>query len=188
MRYIQILFVVETNDLVKSDDLYYSWIMRSYYSDYISNQGFEDVCIKYDFVHMDGKTNYDKRGVKSDINLKTQMFTDGKTYVVYCFDYDKNSAQNAAFINEVAAYCEDNDYYLAVCYREIEDVLKIPSGKSKAERVRLFAKKPHKKGFINKRFLMVELSNIAHDYGRSNVCLIIDKIITVVKSCKRGTK
>ena len=178
MRYIQILFVVETNDLVKSDDLYYSWIMRSYYSEYISNQGFEDLCIKYDFVHMDGKANYSKKRVILDIYSKTRMFTDGDTYVVYCLDHDKNSSQNASFINEVAKYCSQNNYYLAVCYREIEDVLKIPPGKSKAERVRLFAKRPHKKGFIDQRLLKIELRNITHDYGRSNLCLVVDEIIT----------
>ena len=59
-----------------------------------------------------------------------------------------------------------------------EDVLKIPPGKSKAERVRLFAKRPHKKGFIDQRLLKIELRNITHDYGRSNLCLVVDEIIT----------
>ena len=53
MRYFQILFVVETNNVVKTDDPYYSWIVRSFYGDYFSKQGFEDICIKFDFVHMD---------------------------------------------------------------------------------------------------------------------------------------
>ena len=185
MRFFQILFVVETNNVVKTDDPYYSWIVRSFYGDYFSKQGFEDISIKFDFVHMDGKTNYSKKRVKDEINSKTKMFADGKTFVVYCFDYDKNSTQNAAFIEEASAYCATNGYYLAVCYREIEDVLRIPPGKSKAERVRLFTKKPYKKDFIDKKFLMIDLTNIFHEYGRSNICLVIDEIIKIMKKTKK---
>ena len=56
------------------------------------------------------------------------MFIDGKTFIVYCFDYDKNSTQNAAFIDEAYKYCLENNYFMSVCYKEIEDVLKIPLG------------------------------------------------------------
>lgn len=177
MKYIQILFVVETNNIVKSDDLYYSWVMRNYYGDFVSNQGFDDIRITFNFVHMDGKTNYKKDYVLKEIRSKTNMFVDGKTYVVYCIDHDKVSAQNAAFIEEVSLYCKNNNAYLAVCYREIEDVLSVPQGKSKSERVRLFAKKPPKKDFIDRKRLSFDMNNLTHDYGRSNVCLVIDEII-----------
>lgn len=184
MKYFQILFVVETNDAVQTDDPYYSWIVRSFYGDYFSKQGFEDICIKFDFVHMDGKTNYSKKSVRYDINLKTQMFSDGRTFVVYCFDYDKNSAQNAAFIEEASAYCATNGYFLAVCYREIEDVLRIPPGKSKAERVRLFTKKPYKKDAIDKKYLSFDIANLTHEFGRSNICLVIEKILDIIRRIK----
>ena len=121
MKNIQILFVVETNNIVKSDDLYYSWVMRNYYGDFVSNQGFDDIRITFNFVHMDGKTNYKKDYVSKEIRSKTNMFVDGKTYVVYCIDHDKVSAQNAAFIEELSSYCKNNNAYLVVCYREIED-------------------------------------------------------------------
>ena len=177
MKNIQILFVVETNNIVKSDDLYYSWVMRNYYGDFVSNQGFDDIRITFNFVHMDGKTNYKKDYVLKEIRSKTNMFFDGKTYVVYCIDHDKVSAQNAAFIEEVSSYCKNNNAHLVVCYREIEDVLSVPQGKSKSERVRLFAKKPPKKDSIDRKRLSFDMNNLTHDYGRSNVCLVIDEII-----------
>lgn len=184
MRYFQILFVVETNDIVKTDDPYYSWILRSFYGDYFSKQGFEDISIIFDFIHMDGKTNYNKKRVKDEINSKTKMFTDGKTFVIYCFDYDKNSAQNAAFIDEAKTYCSSNGYYISVCYREIEDVLKIPTGKSKAERVRLFIRRPYKKDAVDKKYLSFEITNLTHEFGRSNICLVIERILGIILKTK----
>ena len=184
MRYFQILFVVETNDIVKTDDPYYSWILRSFYGDYFSRQGFDDISIKFDFVHMDGKTNYNKKKTLFEINSKTKMFADGRTFVVYCFDYDKNSSQNVTFLEETKLYCDKNGYFMSVCYREIEDVLNIPPGKSKAERVRLFIKRPYSKNAIDKKNLSYELSNLTHEFGRSNICLVIDKILSIIFKVK----
>ena len=53
----QIIFVVETNDKKKVDDIYINKFIRSYY-DLSSN----DVTIK--FVHMCGKANY-KNNIKT---------------------------------------------------------------------------------------------------------------------------
>ena len=177
MQYIQILFVVETNNVVKSDDLYYSWVMRNYYGDFVSNQGFDDIRIAFNFVHMDGKTNYNKKFVLDEIRSKTNMFVDGKTYVVYCIDHDKASTQNSAFIEEVSAYCKSNNAYLIVCYREIEDVLFVPQGKSKSERVRLFVKRPPKRSNVDIKNLNIKIESLSKSIGTTNFCLIIDEIL-----------
>lgn len=185
MVYAQILFVVETNDLIKSDDFYYSWIIRQFYGAYVSNQGFENIRISYGFIHMDGKTNYKKKRVVDDIKTKTKMFSDGKTFIVYCIDHDNSSTLNKAFVSEVQAYCKDNGYYFVVCYREIEDVLHVPNAPSKTMRVRLFAKKPPKRDVINKTSLSVGLTSITNKIGLTNIMLVLDEILLIIKKPKQ---
>ena len=57
---LQLIFVVETNDKTKSDDVYISELIKSRY-DLSSNE------YVYNFVHMNGKTKYDSSPVKTGI-------------------------------------------------------------------------------------------------------------------------
>ena len=56
----QIIFVVESNDQKKIDDIYINKFIRSYYD--LSNN---DTTIK--FIHMCGKSNYKSKSITSKI-------------------------------------------------------------------------------------------------------------------------
>ena len=63
----QIIFVVESNDQKKIDDIYINKFIRSYYD--LSNN---DITIK--FIHMCGKSNYKSKSITSKIEkLKIKM-------------------------------------------------------------------------------------------------------------------
>ena len=113
----QIIFVVETNDKKKVDDIYINKFIRSYY-DLSSN----DVTIK--FVHMCGKANYKNKTVVTKINKFRNQNINGENIVIYCFDTDRIDKENddIKFLKEVEEYCKNNLYELIwFCY-EIENV------------------------------------------------------------------
>ena len=181
---IQILLVVETNPVVKSDDAYYSWIMKNFYSGYVSSCGFENIRITFTFVYMDGKTNYDSGYVKKDIDYATSVFSGNKAFVIYCLDMDNKSLENCKFINRVEDYCKRYGYFLSIAYKEIEDVLEAPLGSSKSQRVRLFARQyPGKDSFPKKRFC-VSIDNLTCCIGQTNFCSVVDEIIEKAKRFK----
>ena len=78
----QIIFVVETNEKKKTDDIYINKFIRSYYD--LSNN---DITIK--FVHMCGKTNYKNKTVVTKINKLINQNSKGENIVIYCFDTDR---------------------------------------------------------------------------------------------------
>lgn len=113
----QIIFVVETNEKKKTDDIYINKFIRSYYD--LSNN---DITIK--FVHMCGKTNYKNKTVVTKINKLINQNSKGENIVIYCFDTDRidKEIDDLKFLKEVEEYCKNNLYDLIwFCY-EIENV------------------------------------------------------------------
>ncbi len=178
MKQIQLLLVVETNVMVKSDDAYYAWILKNYFSGYVSSQGENGLRIRYGFIYMDGKTNYDSARVKREIASARENFKrSGETRVVYCFDVDNTTRKNADFLERVIRFCKANGYCLSVAFREIEEVLDIPSLGSKHDRVLLFRQKyPRKNDFPSDRFF-IALPEVTKKRGQTNFGLIIQLLI-----------
>ena len=177
VKEIQILFVVETNNVVKSDSAYIVWLLKKSFDDYIVPGRSDELFIHYDFVFMDGRQNYKKRSVKNDIKSKTALFYKKKTHVVYCVDVDSQTIGDLQEIGEIRRYCEENGYHLVISYREIEDVVKAPSGSSKHNRVKLFLKNYPKKEYVDERCLCVPYEQVIGRVGTTNFNDVIRMII-----------
>lgn len=182
MKDIQVLFVVETNEFVKSDDAYYIWILKNYFNEYLLPSGHNGLRIRYDFIYMSGKTNYCKKEVKSPIGNEIKAFKPNKTYVVYCFDVDNNTITNKTFLKEVKDYCNSNDYLISLANREIEEVLNVPNpNTSKHDRVIQFRKKHPKKAEYDSNIFFVPLEHVCEKRGQTNFGLVIKDIIDLEK-------
>lgn len=175
---IQILFVIETNSYVRSDNAYIVWLLKKSFSNYIVPEKANELFIQYDFVYMDGKRNYSKRNVKTDIKNKTALFRPlGNTYVVYCIDADTVGKDEKQLVSEIVSYTKENKCFLILSYREIEDVVKAPSGGTKHERVKRFLNAYPKIDTVNEECLCVAFDQIIGNIGRTNFNSVIREII-----------
>jgi len=108
----QVIFVLETNDSARTDTRYIIKLWDQLY-------GINNNEIKRQFVHMDGKTKYNKNQVISKIKSYIRANSDGKNYVVYCFDTDRidTSSIDLNNIKTYKKYCEDHNYqFVWFCY------------------------------------------------------------------------
>ena len=178
MKDIQIIIVVETNVVTRSDDVYYSWLLKNYFTNYVSSKGYKGLRIRYKFVYMDGKTNYNSPDVQHDIMIFTKEFVLGASYVVYCFDVDTKAKKNQTFIKEVQNYCLTNNYFLSFAYPEIEIPLGVPASLgSKHDRAVHFSKNyPKKSSFPSSNFY-VPVGVVPLTPGLTNFCAVIQEII-----------
>ena len=177
VKTIQLLFVVETNAYVRSDNAYIVWLLKKCFGTYIVPEKANELFVQYDFVYMDGKRNYFKRGVKQDIKYKISIFPLGNTYVIYCIDADTKGKDEKELISNIIEYVKENEYYLILSYREIEDVINAPSGGSKHERVKRFLDNYPKADSVNDNCLIYPLEKVIGNVGKTNFKLVINEII-----------
>ena len=135
----QLIFVVETNKTALSDDRY---IKKLVYNRYVVN----DNDFMMQFVHMNGKGNYNNSTIISQINHFVRINKDDDNYVIYCFDTDRiDSNQEALYtFNSEKEYCERNNYDLIWFVYNIEYVLlgkNVEKNKKKQESVSFFKNK-----------------------------------------------
>ena len=179
-RTIQILFVVETNSYVRSDNAYIVWLLKKSFSKYIIPDIADELFIQYDFIYMDGKCNYSKRSIKTDIKFKTTLFSQlGNTYVVFCIDVDTISRDDKQLVDNILTFTKANNYHLILFYREIEDVVKAPGGGTKHERVKKFLNNYPKSCAIDSSCLCVPFENIIDHVGNTNFNTVIQDIISI---------
>ena len=185
-KFIQLLFVVETNKIVRSDNAYIVWLLQKSFAKYINEDQCNDIFITYDFVYMDGKTKYKAKRVIDDIRCGIKTFTFGKTYVVYCLDVDTTGKENKSLIDEIHEYTKANNYYLIISYPEIEDVMKIKIRGSKSDKVKYFLAHYPKKDFIGISSLTCPMEKVFGNIGSTNFNLVIEEIINLAtKKYKR---
>ena len=176
-RRIQITFVVETNECVRSDNAYIVWMLKKSFEKYIVEEKCEELFIYYDFVYMDGKPNYCKKRVKYDIKSSKDNFVLGNKYVVYCIDIDTQGKDEKLIVESIKEFVRQNGYYLVVSYREIEDVMRINLAGSKSERVKHFLSHYPKKDCIGEKCLSVPIEKVFGNVGKTNFNLVIEEII-----------
>lgn len=175
MKYCQFILVTETSDTALTDDAYYGWIINSYFNAYRQRSGDKGLQIRFEFVHMDGKTNYKSDEAIKEIKTRISMFK-GITEVIYCFDIDNYGKKNKEFISEVRAYCDEHGYRLSFAHPEIERVFNITHGNSKVEKVKLFNKNCPKKADIPKeRFFCVDDARLK--VGTTTFGYVVESII-----------
>lgn len=108
----QVIFVVETNEVAKTDTRYIIKLWDQLY-------GANNNDIKRQFVYMDGKSKYNRNTIKTRIKSYLKANSDGENYVVYCFDTDKidTVTRDLNNIKEYKKYCDDNGYkFVWFCY------------------------------------------------------------------------
>ena len=177
---ILVILVVETDEIVASDDAYYGWILKNFFTEYVVSSPHSDLKIIYKFVHMSGKTNFRKKNIENEIKTEINCFKSKKAYVIYCFDVDNGTIKNNDFISEAKAYCEEKGYFISLANKEIEDVLNVPNPKStKHERVKLFSKKYPKKSDYDHHVFYVPIESVSTSPGQTNFGLVIQEIINL---------
>lgn len=181
IKELKVYFVVETDAATKTDDAYYTWILKNFYPEITSAKGLNGIRLSFDFIHMNGKMNYRSRKIDEKIKSFKRMRKEN-IYFVFCFDLDSTSNQDKNFLKNVDAFCRERDYFLIMSYREIESVLKVKHKTlSKSDRVKEFNRKQPKKDTINVRDLRVKISDLGKIDGESNICLVIDEL------CKKAS-
>lgn len=138
----QLIFVVESNQQVKSDWIYIKSTIEHFYC-YNRSE------IKLSPVYMGGKGNYDKNNVVKKIEaLKKQyvvMNKENASHVIYCFDCDAYgaSADDKDIIKKSKEYCESKSFKYVWFCMDIEDVFwkKRVSKNQKKEFADKFARK-----------------------------------------------
>lgn len=179
MQEIQVVLVFETSRLKRTDDAYYQWMLKTHFHKEMSRQGNCGLRILFNYVYMDGKTNYKKRSLLSDIKGYQRGYS-GKTYVVYCFDIDTKTNDDKKFLAEVKSFCKANNYRVSFAYPEIEVCFGYGADKGdKVCRARLFAQNYPKKESVKKAniFVPLDLEPSSFGSGQTNFCSIIQSII-----------
>lgn len=183
-KQIQLIFVVETNEIVKSDTAYIVWLLKKTYSAFISENECDSLFITYDFVYMDGKANFNKQKISKDIRYLKYLFRHGISYVIYCIDLDNKGKDEKALTERIKDHVKKNHYYLIAFYREIEDVFHLPISGTKKERVQFFTQHYPKKDSVDSKCLCCSINNLLGKNGYTNFNNVINKIIEDNKSEK----
>lgn len=168
----QLIFVVETNKVVKTDEIYIKSILNSYYDLKKNNN------VKVQFVYMNGKTKYQNKKVIREINHFVTENKNGDNIVIYCFDTDRidNDADEKKFFDSAMNYCKMKNYELIwFCYT-IENVFlgRIVKDKEKRKESITYAKKEidFDETFIN------NLSATTQTECKSNILSILNKYLS----------
>lgn len=115
----QFIFVVETNESAQTDKVYISYLLKGLYGDYFSNNS--QYAYKYSFVYMEGKRNFNKKHIKTQISaLKNEYHS--KSSVIYVIDTDNPTNENKTLNENILKYCELNNYKLIYFAHNIENI------------------------------------------------------------------
>ena len=107
---IQFVFVLETDNVAKTDEPYITYLVKNLFGTYFEQSG--EYAYKRSYVFMGGKRNYNKQTVINEIKTLINEFNPYKTIVVYVIDTDNESNTNIDLNNNILAYCELNKYFL----------------------------------------------------------------------------
>ncbi len=112
----QIIFCLETNKRADTDWVYINETIKRFYR--LSNK------IHLEREYLNGKMNYNSKGILKDIAKKTKEYRIGKTQVIYCIDVDdfENNQDHVHEFDEIHEFCSQNGYELIWFCHDVEDV------------------------------------------------------------------
>ncbi len=177
MEVIQIIFVVETNKITKSDDRYVSKLISQLY-DLSKND------VQFQYVHMGTKYRYNKPSVLKEIKEYIQQNKNGINHVVYCFDTDRidNDQVQVEALKKYENFCIQNGFYFVwFCY-DIETVFlghSVPDNEKEKESRDFFRKK-----FELEKSLKLRLSKNKDDIKSnrsSNILTVLSELYNFTK-------
>lgn len=170
----QVIFVVETNEVAKTDTRYIIKLWNQLYGENNND-------LKRQFVYMDGKGKYNKNNVKSKIKSYVKANSDGENHIVYCFDTDKFDTV-IVDLNNLKTYkkfCDDNGYkFVWFCY----DIEMVFIGKSVSDS----DKEKESKKFYNTKSLIdirkLQNGNEIEDMHKekSNIYSVLNEIHKII--------
>lgn len=168
MKMNQIIFVVESNDNVKSDDRYIKRIIEC-------NYDISDNLTKINFVHMDGKSKFNNKKVKDKIKAFAKYNKNNNNYIIYCFDTDRIDidANEMKVFKDEEEFCKMNSYYFVWFNLDVEDVVlghQVYRKDKEKESICFYKEKI----FISRDRLTCNDYNLR---GKSNICLILDQML-----------
>lgn len=183
LKDIGLIFVIETNFLSGSDNVYISSLLDCYFPDFLSPSFESEVpLIKRVFVMADGKGNLLSSKTLSKIKTAKSEFPRSffSTYVVVCFDVDgiggSTRKDNDLLIGRIQELG-----FLPVCFsKNIESVLEVPCPSlNKGQRAKVFSR--GKKGYLKeeriRKRLLCTLEEALSNYDCSNFLSAISDLI-----------
>ena len=174
---IQVLLVVETDKASKTDDAYYSYLLRVFFGQYLSLRGSPSVLIQYHFVYMGGAGNHHSPKVQSEIKGYRSLFKKGPTFVVYCFDVDRLGLKDIAAIREVVSTCKAEGSFVSLTNPEIETLFQLENAKNRVWCARHFTQHNPKKEKLKWDWLSASGGEVLQSRMRTNFCKVIQTII-----------
>ena len=135
-----------------------------------------DRSVKLSFIYMNGKSNYNSKGVQGKINQLSKDYKNGPSVAVYCIDLDKYESNSAQLKEneEIKEYIAKNKYEMVWFCHDIEEVYLGESviKKMKASTAIAFKKK--------EQILKVDAQKLMSclcNKGTSNLLLVLDKYL-----------
>lgn len=167
----QLIFCVEANDKSMTDALYISELLKRFFP--IPTQLSTQVKIQY--VYLGSKYKYKQPKIKREIEAYKKHFS-GETYVIYVADTDEfdHVVRDKQFVDELSAYCLDEEHHLIWFVKDIENVLlgtRIENTRKKREAVKF--KSSGSVSTINPTILS---SKDLNKVGTSNFLVVLNPI------------
>ena len=172
---LQLLVLLETNDELNTDGVYFTEVRRRFYKNY-SNHYEGEVSIQ--IIPLHGKQNYKSNKIKQRIKnqIAANKSYDVHTVVILCIDTDstKQNFEPGSFFYNVREYCQKYNYELVWYCKNVENVFlgKEANEVHKVEAAKEFAR--------TERIYEIKESNLSQTiikYGYSNILLILDKYL-----------
>jgi hypothetical protein len=171
MMAFQIVFVVESDKVSKTDYMYIRTILLDYYNVLARKD------VRITSIFMAGKGKYDQPKVLKDVNKAINAYkVNGDTYVIYCFDTDKydSSPEDAQIIRTEEQFCKDKGYDFVWFCHDVEEVFlghSIDSSEKTDAAKKYFANDKHRKIKID------SLKAKVYGKGKSNMISVLDKYL-----------
>lgn len=177
MKEIQILFVVETDSITKSDDVYYTFLMRTFFGAYLTRRNNKGLFIQYRFVYMGGSGKYRSQSVLGDIKSLTAEFASRPTYVVYCLDVDRLGHKDQSLLDTVIDWCERQGYHVSLVCPEIETMFHLKGSADRKTTATYFARHWPKAEDISKDRFFSSLVEAKTTRNKTNFGTVIEQIV-----------
>lgn len=174
-RSYQFIFAVETNEISQTDRVYISYLLKSLYGVYFSNN--DKYAYKYSFVYMNGKRNFNKNSTIREINKLKNLYP-SESVVIYVIDTDNPTKDNIKFNEEILKFCEYYKYEIIYFSYKIEDIF-YPKEKNidKMRLKRIFAANQPKIETIKSKMTQKLFVN---KKANSNFITVMDSVINKI--------
>lgn len=178
MAKLQLIFLVETSEDDKADNIYIRSVIDKYFlflnDKYDGEVNILTYCLK-------GKQHYNDKKTIDYINNKTRMFASynegAVTAAIYFMDTDsvETEYKKGSFFSNVQEFCKEHGFELVWFCKNVENVFlnkEVDQVDNKTESAKEFA--------INNKIRSIKQANLSKnmiEYGCSNIILVLGKYL-----------